>query len=56
MEVVALKPGSSDTIEVQVVLLCYLNDDSKIREMDIFWKQPSKNIDWTDAQNLSDSA
>ena len=56
MEIVAINPRSTTTYNVQVSLVLDLNEQGKITKVDCFWKQPSVNIDWTDAANLTSEA
>ncbi len=56
MEIVALNPHTTVTYNVQVSLILDLDANGKISKVDCFWKQPSANIDWTDATNLSAEA
>lgn len=53
MEIVAINPHTTETYNVQVSLILDLDDNGKITKVDCYWKQPSVNIDWTDAANLS---
>lgn len=56
MEIVAINPHSTQTYEVQVSLILDLNEAGRITKVDCYWKQPSVNIDWTDAANLTAEA
>lgn len=56
VEVVAVDPHSKQTYEVQVSLVLDLNAQGKITRVDCFWKQPSVDLGWTNAENLTSEA
>lgn len=56
IEVVALEPNSTETIESNAFLVFDINDQGLITLIDIFWKQPAKDIGWTRVKELNDAA
>jgi hypothetical protein len=53
-EFLALNPGSEEINDVNVVLVCDLNDDNLIQKVDIFWKHP-KAMDWLRQDSLTEA-
>lgn len=57
IEIVPLSPAGDDNVEVNVVLICDLNDDGLITQVDIFWKQPPARLEeWTQLERLNAAA
>ena len=56
IEIVALDPGSTDTIESKAFLIFDVNNEGLICLIDIFWKQPAKDISWTRVKELNEAA
>lgn len=44
----SLEPHSSEKIiDVTCVIMCRLNDDALVQEIDIYWKQPEIDYEWS---------
>lgn len=56
MEIVALNPHATETYEVQVALVLSLTANGKISKVNCFWKHPSVDINWTEAERLISAA
>lgn len=56
VEIVALGPGSKEIIESNAFLVFDINEQGLIAMIDIFWKQPARDIGWTRVKELNEAA
>lgn len=44
----SVEPHSSDkVIDVTCIILCELNDEAKVQTIDIYWKEPELDYEWS---------
>ena len=47
--------GSSTEVEVPLVMICHIDDNTQISKIDLYWKTPKVSVGWTEAAKIAAS-